>query len=73
MSIRQRETVSSGEARRRVLKRRSLDEKRRIVEETLEAGASVSVVARRRGALGDQKTQAALVPVGVIGKEGSFL
>lgn len=63
--------------------RRTDDEKRRIVEETLTAGASVSVVARRydvnanqvfawrrqyrRGGLGGG---AALVPVGVIGADG---
>jgi transposase len=65
-------------------RRRRTDElKRRIVEETLVAGASVSVVARRhdvnanqvfawrqqyqRGELGGG---AALVPVGIIGKDG---
>ena len=62
---------------------RTDEEKRRIVEETLVAGASVSVVARRhdvnanqvftwrrqyqRGALGGGE---ALVPVGVIGAGG---
>lgn len=68
-------------------RRRTDDEKRRIVEETLVMGASVSVVARRhdvnanqvfawrrlhqRGALGVHKTEAALVPVGVIGRDGT--
>ena len=68
---------------KRVHKRRSMEEKRRIVEETNVPGASVSVVARRhdvnanqvftwrrqyqRGELGGG---AALVPVGVIGKDG---
>jgi transposase len=63
--------------------RRTEEEKRRIVEETLVAGASVSVVARRhdvnanqlftwrrqyrRGELGGG---VALIPVGVIGAEG---
>jgi transposase-like protein len=86
MSVRRRETASSGEAGRRILKRRSLDEKRRIVEETLIAGASVSVVARRHdvnanqvfawrrlyrcGELGGSTTETALVKVGVIGHDG---
>jgi transposase len=68
---------------KRVHKRRSKEEKRLIVEETLRAGASVSVVARRhdvnanqlfswrqqyrRGELGNG---VALVPVGVIGEGG---
>ena len=71
---------------KRVLKRRSNEEKLRIVEETLCAGASVSIVARRhdvnanqvfawrqqyrRGELGGDKTGSALVPVGVIGEGG---
>jgi len=61
-------------------------EKRRIVEETLVAGASVSVVARRhdvnanqvfnwrqqyrRGAFGSGKIGAALVPIGIICEKG---
>lgn len=69
---------------KRVFKHRSMEEKRRIVEETLVPGASVSIVARRhdvnanqlftwrrqyrRGELGGG---AALVPVGVIGKDGT--
>lgn len=64
-------------------RRRTIEEKRRVVEETLGAGASVSVVARRydvnanqvftwrrqyqRGELGGG---AALVPIGVVGGEG---
>jgi transposase len=40
-------TESFCEPRKHVLKRRSKGEKRRIVEETLDGGASVSVVARR--------------------------
>ena len=64
---------------------RTVEEKRRIVEETLVSGASVSVVARRhdvnanqvfswrgqyrRGELGNG---AALVPVGVIGAGGTI-
>jgi transposase len=68
---------------KRVHKRRSTEEKRTIVEETLVPGASVSIVARRhdvntnqlftwrgqyrRGELGGG---AALVPVGVIGEGG---
>jgi transposase len=64
-------------------RRRTDEEKRWIVEETQEAGASVSIVARRhdvnanqlftwrrqyrRGELGNR---VALVPVGVIGAEG---
>ncbi len=67
-------------------RRRTDEEKRRIVEETLATGTSVSVVARRhdvnanqvfawrrqyqRGELGDGKTIATLVPVGVIGAGG---
>src|SRR5277367_3017889 len=67
-------------------KRRTDEEKRRIVAETDEPGMSVSVVARRhdvnanqvfswrrqyqRGKLRDGKTGAALVPVGVIGEGG---
>jgi transposase len=67
----------------RARQRRTDEEKRRIVEETLAAGASVSVVARRhdvnanqvftwrrqyqRGELG---CGAALVPVGVVGAGG---
>lgn len=86
MNVRHMETASSAPPRRRALKRRSLAEKRRIVEETLENGASVSIVARRhdvnanqvfgwrqlyrRGALGRPTTEAALIPVGVIGRDG---
>jgi transposase len=65
-------------------RRRTADEKRRIVEETLAPGTSVSVVARRhdvnanqlfawrrqyqRGGLGNG---ASLIPVGIIGRDGS--
>jgi transposase len=71
---------------RRARRYRTDEEKRRIVEETLVAGASVSIVARRhdvnanqvfawrrqhrRGELGGGKSVAALVPVGVIGAGG---
>jgi transposase len=62
---------------------RTAEEKRRIVEETLVSGASVSVVARRHDINanqlfswrqkyrhGEMGTGAALVPVGVIGEGG---
>jgi len=64
--------------------RRTDEEKRRIVEETLVPGASVSVVARRHDVNANQLftwrrqyqggklgNGAALVPVGVIGKDGT--
>lgn len=63
--------------------RRTDEEKRRIVEETLVAGASVSVVARRHDVnanqvfswrqqyqRGELSGGASLVPVGVIGADG---
>lgn len=67
-------------------RRRTAEEKRRIVEETLVPGASVSIVARRhdvnanqlftwrrqyrRGELSNGRSEGALVPVCVIGKGG---
>lgn len=70
----------------RLRRRRTAEEKRRIVEETLAPGASVSIVARRhdvnanqlftwrrqyrRGELSNGTSEGALVPVCVIGKGG---
>jgi len=63
--------------------RRAIEEKRRIVDETLAPGASVSVVARRHDVNANQVfawrrlhrrkelgNGAALVPVGVINEQG---
>ena len=73
---------TQGSARKK-LRRRSAEEKRRIVEETLSPGASVSVVARRHdvnanqvfmwrreyraGNLGGGTAVAGFIPVGVVG------
>lgn len=73
--------VRQGVARKK-LRRRSAEEKRRIVEETLSPGASVAVVARRHdvnanqvfmwrqqyraGKLGSGTAVAGFIPVGVV-------
>jgi transposase len=46
--------ILDGTSKREARRRRSVDEKRRIVEETLEAGASVARVARRHAVNANQ-------------------
>ena len=48
------QTILDGTPKREARRRRSVEEKRRIVEETLEAGASVARVARRHAVNANQ-------------------
>jgi len=48
------QTILDGTSKREARRRRSVEEKRRIVEETLEAGASVARVARRHAVNANQ-------------------
>jgi transposase len=48
------QTILNGIPKREARRRRSVEEKRRIVEETLETGASVARVARRHAANANQ-------------------
>src|ERR1700752_1357463 len=48
------QTILDGTSKREARRRRSVEEKRRIVEETLESGASVARVARRHSVNANQ-------------------
>ena len=83
-SVANPDRAGHGRARKK-LRRRSAEEKRRIVEETLSPGASVSVVARRHdvnanqvfmwrreyrsGKLAGGTAVAGFIPVGVVDRE----
>jgi transposase len=84
----EQKTIPAVTRRRRTVRHWPDEIKRRIVEETLQPGASVSVVARRHdvnsnlvfcwrklyehGRLGKSRSDQRFIPVGVIGNQGNM-